>query len=463
MKKRYLAHKGFSLLELLLVVLVLSVLMAGALKIFDDWAKTSLDQEVAQEILQLQMAAEAYVDLNFNSLIDNHLTATGLIHEIVISTDLIANGFLPAGYQAINSFNQPMRVIARRADNAAYGPVIEVITLSDTVPRQENRLFSAARAGGSKLGVLACRDLNSGVCLTAGFTIRSASGAWAVPLSDLSSLYSTVPNANGGYMAAYGRITDEQVLTDQYLFRVEDADFADANRMQTNLRMNSNDIVNAGIIVADQVNVSGSARFDGIASGGVSSPYVLSVEDNFETQEMDIRNPADNGRGNLIVEGEGTSTLPADFNVANNITVNLDGNNGGTGTVSATTFETNGLDMPGSNPQAAFGTLNLNGQNLVASGTTPASGQIYSSGLQFGNRLDTDGLQVNDPRGGLNSIATDRLVAGTITTRGNATISGNMDVQNTFATENLDAGSIIGSNRMTIDNMNCGDNAACPQ
>ena len=109
-KKQY--NGGFSLLELLLSVVVLATLFAGATVLFDDWFKRSIDRKVAREMKQLQVVAEEYVRLNFDTILTTNIPNLNDVAEINIA-NMIAQGFLPPIYIAENSYKQSIRVFVR--------------------------------------------------------------------------------------------------------------------------------------------------------------------------------------------------------------------------------------------------------------------------------------------------------------------------------------------------------------
>lgn len=457
MKQKHFGQKGISLLELLLVVLVLAVTLAGAAEVFDQFVKKTVEQEVAIETMQLQTAAENYVDLNFPDML-LRVVAVDAVDEITIA-ELITNGFLPPGYTPTSSFKQTMRVFIRRANDAAFGEVIEVLTLSQGPRVDDRRLFSAAGAGDAKVGVISCRNLATGLCNNT--IIRSAAETWEVPLADFSTpttTYSATATEAGGYMASYGRVTDEQILTDQYLFRVDDPSFPDANIMQTNLDMNNNSIENADIVVVDSMEVANDAEFTGIDVSGIASPYVLSVRGQYRSNSLVVTDAADAGKGNVTIQGDNAGN--SDFNVNGTLTVNIDGNAGGTGSISADQLTTTSLAMSNAGArQASFGNLNLNNQTLQS------TGNIFAINSQYGETLDTNTLQVTESDG-INNISADRLVARSIDVTGggiSTTLNGFVRVDNTFnGNGNLDVNNrLTGSVEMTITDMiRCED--GCP-
>jgi type II secretory pathway pseudopilin PulG len=295
------------LLELLLVVSVLSLLAALASGIFDQWFKDSIDRKVGRETQQLQNAAESYVELNINLVRGTLVPVVGDVAEIFI-TDLQDAGFLPSGYDGVNSYRQQMRTFVRYASDAtSRGDVFEVIVVSDNIGgsdsrMEDKRLFRAAKSGQRSVGLISNLDISATCC---NGTIQSANGEWSVPLSVLASAgYTTTPNADGGYMAAYGRIFTDELLVSNYLYRFDVPEITDANRMMTNLDITNNDIQNAGVIVADSVSSIGDTNVDGNAFSRLGSNYSFNSSAGLNASNLNVSSDVGENNGNIRVIGD---------------------------------------------------------------------------------------------------------------------------------------------------------------
>ena len=455
MFKKINKSKGFSLFELLLVVGIMALMTMGTFRILDIWFKSSVDRSVAKEIIQLQSAAEGFVDLNFNELKNTIVPIVGSVAEININ-DLVDNGFIQTPEVAINSYKQPMRVFIRHVtDSAAYGSVIEVVTISEGMRVADKRIINVAANGGPKVGFISNLNLSATCC---NGTIQNSLGSWTLALNEFSSpntTYNSLPNGDGGYVAAYGRITNDQVLTDQYLFRVPDVDYPNANRMDTNIDMNNNNITNVDVTVVESMNVANNAVFSGIDSTGLSSPYVISVRDNFDSNNLTVRSGGNLSKGNVNIDGDNNNT--PDFIVNNDMTVNVD-NVAGTGNISTGSISTQNLRVENN---AVFQDLNLVGNDLTT------EGNIYASRLAFGRSAQINGNMQITLSDGMGTVNTDKMVARSITVNGGGA-STQFDVTDIIIENNLAVdgnvnadGRIISRNDTTITNMtNCG--TGCP-
>lgn len=441
--------KGMSLLEVLLVVGLMTTLITGAAQIFDDWFKKSINRKVASEMSEIQNAAEQYVTLNLEMVRDTMVPGINDIEELDI-TDMVEADFLPDGYKARNSFGQSIRVFVRNAgDNTVQGTAIEVISVADDLNGNDSRmndlrLFDAALSGGPKLGLISAADLGSNCCRG---NIQSAHGEWTLALSDFSAHYDRTPDVNlGGYMAAYGRVSMDDTMDDRYLFRVEMPGMDHLNRMMTNMDMNGRDIVNAGVVLSDGMQVDGTATFSGKETNGFSSPYVLAVGETYDGNGNLTVTANGNSKGDLIVQGD-NNTSTYDLNIAGNVA--LPGFNGRVVTDRATVST---VQKMGS---GVFDTMNVRGGgfnvNKVVAVNTQITGHVGQT-----NFLQTSTADVGTVR------ASNAVSAVTTVTGANTTLKGNLNANNNVAvTGNSNIGSVRGTSGVSIrDLTGCGN--GCP-
>ena len=440
--------KGFSLLELLLVVGVFSILLAYASSIYDSWYRDSIDRKVVNEILYLQNAAEGYVNLNFERV----LPPLGSIDEIDIN-DLIAENALPNGYSNINSHRQRMRVlISHTTDSAVNGSVVDVLTITDNpslanVQRiPNNRLFRVAE-NFPEIGIVSNITLGPDCC---NGTVQSLLGLWRLPLSDISGLYTTTANDDGGYLAAYGRVSIDQDIVSNYLYRVPIASVPNANTMEVNLDMGGNDIINTNAIISDAINIGGNALIEGNRDTQLNSPYVLvTTQDMIFEQNMAVESN-NSEKGNVIINGDGG--IGADFIVSDTLTVQLDENTN-SGVVSAREMSADGI-----NPLNIVNFRNANFNNSLLE-----AGNLYSSDTQYNTTLTTNNVQairVNN----ISNLTAANLVSETTNINSNSfTIPSELVIGNNLniiGDANL-TGRLNVDNDTTIYNLNnCG--SGCP-
>lgn len=293
MKKPHARQKGFTLLELLLSIGILTLMITGLTQVFDSWHQASVNRAAAADMLRMQRGAEDYVLANFAVLID--ATKTGncrtSFQALPVGT-LRTEGYLPSSFRDTNRFGQRMQIFCRRVPDATgvyrnSGEAIEVVTLAGDPGSGDarrvgfNALRDAASAGGPKMGVIAQGNLG----MTFDGLAKSLTNDWSVTLSEVGS-YTSSANTSGGYLASYGRVRlDSAVTNNEILYRTPMSDdtngdgIPDLNRMETNLDMNGNSIDNVGTIVADFMDVSGGATFNGNSSAsGEKAPKALTVE-----------------------------------------------------------------------------------------------------------------------------------------------------------------------------------------
>lgn len=434
-------NKGFSLLELLLSISVIVGLLTFVTIIFNDWFKDSIDRRVARETQQLQNAAKSYVEFNLNTLISSDIPAIGNIVEIDI-TDLTAGGFLPVGYNATNSYRQGYRVFARKlAEDTIDGQIsniVEIISLSTGNRMANSRIVKAVSNADPSLGIISDLDISPTCC---NGNAQSLNGTWSIPLNATyfgPAISATLPspNASGGYIAAYDIVSNNDLLLSNYLFRDRVIANPDLNKMETSLILNNTDIVNAGYIVSDSMNIAGAATFDGLEpDGATQSPYVLAVRDDFTVgNNINVTDGGNPLRGNVTIEGD--DGIGVDFTVTGTMTVN-NNTTSLAGNVSSSTLRTDNISIAGN---AQFGNLDNGGSSLMA-------GSISSNNnISFTDTVTTDSLQIIRSDS-VNEIRSDSAAVGTI----EVTNSANLNLP---ANVILDIGKGITAPDINVDNVN---------
>jgi type II secretory pathway pseudopilin PulG len=454
-------NAGFSLLELLLAVGIMAGLTTGAASLFDQWAKNTVNRKVATEMQKVQDAAEVYVEFNFEDILNVDVPNVGNVAEIDIN-DVSDAGFLSTGFRSINSFNQEMRIIVRHvADDGVNGNVLEVLTVGDNksgfnsrVPSK--RLFDSATTGGPDLGVISALDMGSNCCVG---NIQSVYGTWSVSLSDFSTIYGTTPdNDDGGYMAAYGRVSVVSEADQPYLYRVQVPGQQHLNRMSANLDMNGNNILNGGVIVSDSVSAL-NGTFLGEETNNIESEYVLSVQDNLDiNQNMEVLADGSN-KGEIYIRGD--DTVDNDFVVHGTLKTYTDGGSvvhgapsDASGNVSSSNLSVENLTEMSS---GVFGDMNLGGGNLT-------TGNIYGSGVISEGDVAVTTLQSSQAEsiGDINSATA--FAGATTFVSGTANITGSLKSAGSISTEgNVNiTGNVSGQDTVRIQNLTCVNPGECP-
>jgi type II secretory pathway pseudopilin PulG len=285
-KKTYfsviLNSKGFTLLELLLVVGISASIGLLVLSLLDDFTKRSVNRDVAGHLLRVHAAAEEYVLSNFTSIITSDIPTVGDVATINVVTDIAASGFLTAGFNPVNKFRQNVTVVVRNVGVSSGGDTIEVLSVSEdrgvTSDAMTNeRLLDAALSGGSKLGFTD----------HASNTINSAYGEWSLNVPSFSAILNYRGTATTGYIAAYGRVSLDSTFNDQFLYRVSITGRPELNQMQTDIEMEQNALIGAGVILADQMAIG---------------------YDNYAPENANPWAGANTATGNIALNAEGTGS-----------------------------------------------------------------------------------------------------------------------------------------------------------
>ncbi|MAS88089.1 MAG: hypothetical protein CMH30_08975 [Micavibrio sp.] len=251
-------EKGFTLIELLLVVGVLALVGIAATAILKDSAVRVSNQRIAAQMLDVQQAAENYVAANFSDIVTVNIPNTNDIGEVPLAT-LKTDNFLAAGFKETNRFQQDITVYIRNlGTNFTNGLTIEVLTISEdpaagTAYIPDARLRKIASYGGAKLGY------SSGIITPNDIT--SLSGQWSINRAPFVAAGTSVPDADeGGYLAAYGRISQAESMNSDVLYKIPIATAVDANVMQANLDMNNYSLTGAKAMTVDRLEVAGNTE-----------------------------------------------------------------------------------------------------------------------------------------------------------------------------------------------------------
>ena len=436
--------KGFTLLELLLVVAILSVLLTGATVGFNNWFEDSVDRKVSREMKDLQKNSEEYIELNFIDILASIPTLNDVV-EINLN-DMIAQGFLPENYSATNSYRQPLRVFVRNAQaNSVNGEVIEVLTVSDdngvnATAKDLDRILNVATNGGPSVGIVT--DLNIGPTCCNG-NIQNVNSTWSVPLSAIAG-YNPNVSESTGQIAVYGRTSQKDVFTNNYLFRLNVPGSPELNKMETNLDLNGNDISGAGVIVFDSMQSQGSANISGVEASGLSSAYVLAVRDDLDLSgDLNIRAVGDD-KGNLFVNGDETAGI--DFDITN--TINVQNATSTNGNFTSNVINTESLEASG---EASFGDVGVNN-------TAVSANNIYSTSVEFGGSVTANNNLQASSASSVSQVQAPNLVARTVRMQGNTlNVPNNLKIEGNFPVNGngtANGRGVLGTNEMAIGRIN---------
>ncbi len=401
-------QRAFSLLEVLLAVGIMATILAIGTVITTDLARQIVNEKAAGQMLTLQRAGEEYATSNFNKLLNSAVAgniASPTSSRVVNISTLISDGFLPNGFEAENLLNLDMALYLRNATNiSGVAPIatIEVITVTSGTPATPRGqtfkwILDTALFGGGKLGVLS----NIG----AGFnnvSFTSTNGSWNVPIGNISSYSPSLPTASNdpsGYIAAYGRVTSEDVFDSNVLYRIPIAGNPNLNRMQTGLNMNNNGLTDVGTLTAEQMN-TGNVNLNSTGRYALSS-----------TGTMNFGAGTTSMSGDMVVYG----VDPAAGNSLTANSVNL-----GTGSLNAGSIATDTLNAGADGLVANnLNTVSATSQDLIANGTL---------NLNSVNTVSTSNMQLGGSSGST-TLTADNLTAGNLVA-GEANVTGGMTVTN---------------------------------
>lgn len=453
-------QRGFSLLEALLAIGVLSLLLTGLYGQFDSWSQRAVNRRAATDVLRLQNAAEDYVQANSDALKASPLDT---FIELDID-DLKTANYLPSSYTPLNALRQDMRTFFRvqkleninndtGAGNGVFTYRFEVTTVSEGERVPPKRLMDTAIAGGPRMGVIT-QSIPGG---TKVFTDYASSlySEWFYPLSDLASAididgnaspYTATSDADGfGYVAAYGVInTRDTDPNDAWLYRMPIDGRPELNRMEGNLLMNANRIDNVGNLVADRVAVTGDATF----MGNATDAQAMTVEqallvDGTEESRINMKPMTsdcgfvDAGGGNRDIVGAGCSGTSADVYGGDlNVVSAADNATLGVGTLTSSgdilTEQSNVDGAVNARGSSSFQTLtgfgNLAATGQVVAPTTDIGGTVTTTDMQAENLSLTSGSinTANLTNTFLNPGATHNVTTGTLSIGGSVELTGNV-------------------------------------
>ncbi len=262
------SRKGFSLLELTLVVGLSAGILMGVTTIFESLSQTAANKRTAAHMLRALDGATAYIAANFTDISTTEVPVAGDIMKMDLEP-LIADGFLPAGFRQDNIFDQELNLYIRNiGDSFDQGLTLEALVMTeDANPSNptyipERRMIDIAAVGGPSLGFISANQ-SSG-------NIISSARQWSLDLLDFADGtiapddYTSSPSASrGGYLAAYARVSIQDAVETDYLYRTLVNSDTSLNEMQANLNMNNFAISNVNTMTVDRAEIGGTTTIQG--------------------------------------------------------------------------------------------------------------------------------------------------------------------------------------------------------
>lgn len=490
---------GFTLLEALLTVGVLSVLILGVFTISERWAEQIANRNEASYLSQVHEAAQDYVQANFaniwvngfgepstdttgDGVLDNaDLIAIDKAVMITIGEEISGYAFFLKDETAAVSDDFPeltptLRGVRIYVVNRGFINDLrtyEVFTLTyipDPVPTgyrrvSGERVLDIVQAIGPDAGALV-QDFG----VTAedeSQQFASRFGAWSLDIADLSGanvvlgdVYDAAPpdgDAIGGYVGLRGIVTYRDALNGDYLYRIVIPGRPEVNRMEANLDMDENTLRNVNTMTVDRMVLNNGLTVNStdMASDGSSVFVAEEIIDvrgtgSVEASAIDDANPACgfmiDGDGERVVNpaaglcpvsgGNMIASAYPDGTASNVNTGALEAASAAGGAVSADTIEVDtAFDIRGS----AFVQNNLTTVNTVTSGvaaeTVHATASVTTNHLQLSELPAASGVTAATV-GGLNVGS---LRPSTSVTSGNMRVTGSLGAGTSTINSTLNA------------------------
>lgn len=413
-------NKGFSLVEMLLTVMVVTGLLVAVFDLLEDYAEKELALATADYMENIALAVQDIVEnpTYFQDVYALADAAPGDTLELSF-TDLI-EGF--ATIPASTRLNESMRtrnpmgaeiaILLRIADDPVDPTDAQafdiVVATSERII--DERLRRAATASGPYGGLI--RET--------GDPIRSAFAGWEMPLGDFSgtawaSAVAAAPASidEGGYLVHYRHINFEDIAGD-YMFRVAIPGRPDLNRMYTTLDMGSNNIMGTdNMQVVQDLGLSGQALVDGnMRVGGTTA---INQGDVFAGNRFTAAHAVVNGTGggatgNFIVDDSiaiGQLNLTGQLNAADTTftgglvqnadmistsTLHLHGGIGGANRIQATALYGNAASGPNIQLNGQLAAADLAAESLTVSGTTGVVDMIVGGSADISGNITTEDI-----------------------------------------------------------------------
>jgi hypothetical protein len=292
--KHFRSHKnsaGISLLELLLSIGITAVILIGGTKITQDWAERMQNRNEANYLLTVHNAAKSYASVNFSRIMRvgfnenmlNNVPNNALLNNpgraivVTIGNTGVSPFFLKDGTTALGADftetsprGRDIRIYVRNVGFIGEERTLEIITTTTLAAaansKRQDQVMTRdiAQVLGPQAGVYTAAANNC-----AGGVFNGSYGNWRLNNTRLSAAgmmagypaYCPAINVAQGltaYVALRDRITYKNADVSDYLYRVAIPGAPEANRMETNIDMNGNDILNVASISADNLQVNGN-------------------------------------------------------------------------------------------------------------------------------------------------------------------------------------------------------------
>ena len=235
--------RGLSLFGSLLALGLLGMMVLAAALFFETRMLEERARLAARQLTALSDAAASHVSGRFPALL---AAVQGGPAELTPTT-LRAAGALPAGFSDVGAMGRGYRVLMLAAGTDALDLVV-----TQTVPAGDTAVPASALLGADGTARL-------------GLVLPDAAGRLAGPAvdADMSAFQAAFGGAPAaGALATLRRLDHRAVYGDQ-LYRVAVPGFAEANRMETDLDLGGNDLIEAATVEAETLTLESDLTVGG--------------------------------------------------------------------------------------------------------------------------------------------------------------------------------------------------------
>ena len=233
MRIRRRLRRGLSLFGSLLAMALLGTLILSVVVWLEDRALEERERTAGTQLETMGHAVSSYVNSNFVDVL-------GSVPREIARSELSL--VLPVGFGDTDALGRELKVYAIAGPDADSVDVLVAQVWSDL---EDTLVPSAALLapgyGGVRMGVV----WPDAPTMLQGPTIRQS-------VSGFQSAFGGDPQA--GALAVFARFNHESVFGSQ-LYRIEIPGFPDGNVLETNLDLGGNDIVDAGMVGAERLEV----------------------------------------------------------------------------------------------------------------------------------------------------------------------------------------------------------------
>jgi len=375
-------QRGLTLIETALALAIMALVVASLSMMMAENADQVRARAAADKVTEVQKAAEGYVKSYGPQLYAAAAGGTIAIPSGRPSVgapvpsgpsglpSLQGAGFLNSTYVDSNGYGQRHYLLVRRL--AGHADSVEtMVSTSGGRPIPDAQLGRIANFVGAAGGYVPEKTVNA---TDAGQVVGSY-GGWRTPTSG----WGTTAAPSVGHLQAISAFDNGTLLAD-YLYRNAVTGMPEANRMNTNIDMNGNDLnnagtVNSGIVNTNTLAVTSNATVGGdvIVSGNVKATLDVIARDVTANRNM-------TATGNIVSTSGNISTTTGD--VVSGKDVRAAGN------ISAPQGTVSGKNLVASSDATVGGNLNVTGKTTT--------GDLKAA------RLNIDSIVYNDSPGGTN-------------------------------------------------------------